>query len=374
MTIALAAMAASTAAHAQHMEGYMQCSANSDVAPEQRLRICTEVIKAAQVPSHNLAIAYDRRGKLYRDKSDYQRAIADFDEAIKLDPEFIEAFTDRGIAYFRQGQVDRAIADYDQAIKLRYFDVAALTSRGQAYQSKGDYDGAIKDYNVIISMYPARVSASAFRERGDAYRAKGEYDRAIQDYDEAIKANPRSSDAMANRLLAIKAKSTPAPVARGNVDAERSTGPDDQAIAALTRTIAIDPKNILAYFERARAYQDKALSDFDAYVNEGHYEDLAIQDYDEVIHLNPDFDMAFNNRGTAFMALLQYDRALKDFDEAVRLAPYKSMYFRNRAAALRAAGKYAQAIADYRKALTLNIDETGKKQIEAELKELGLPQ
>jgi tetratricopeptide (TPR) repeat protein len=178
---------------------------------------------------------------------------------------------------------------------------------------------------------------------------------------------------MANRLLAIKAKSTTASVTRGNVDRERSTGPDDQAIAALTRTIAIDPKNFLAYFERARDYQDKALSDFDAYVHEGHYEDLAIRDYDEVIRLNPDYDLAFNNRGNVFMALRQYDRALKDFDEAVRLAPYKSMYFRNRAAALRAAGKYAQAIADYRKALALNIDETSKKLIEADLKELGLP-
>jgi tetratricopeptide (TPR) repeat protein len=137
--------------------------------------------------------------------------------------------------------------------------VEALTNRGQAYQSKGDYDGAIKDYSVIISMYPARVSASAFRGRGDAYRAKGEYDRAIQDYDEAIKANPRSSDAMANRLLAIKAKSTTASVTRGNVDPERSTGPDDQAIAALTRTIAIDRKNFLGYFERARLSRQGAV-------------------------------------------------------------------------------------------------------------------
>ena len=56
-------------------------------------------------------------GSAYANKGQYDRAIADFDEAIKLDPEYALSFYNRGCAYAMKGQHDRAIADYDEAIR-----------------------------------------------------------------------------------------------------------------------------------------------------------------------------------------------------------------------------------------------------------------
>jgi tetratricopeptide (TPR) repeat protein len=109
-----------------------------------------------------------------------------------------------------------------------------------------------------------------FNARGLAREGKGQHDEAIADYDRALALNPKYAAALINRANAYRGK-----------------GRDDQAIADLDRAIAMEPKNFLAHFARALTYQDKALSDFDAYVNEGNYEDLAIQDDDEAIRLNP---------------------------------------------------------------------------------------
>ena len=127
----------------------------------------------------------------------------------------------------------------------------------------------------------------------------------------------------------------------------------------------------VAFFGRALAYQDKARWDFDAYLNEGRYEDRAIQDYDQAIRLDPNNAAAFNNRGNAYTRRRQYDRAIADYSEAIRLVPNNGATFNSRGYALRFVGQYGRAIADYRKALTLNIDEATKKQVETALKQLG---
>ena len=46
------------------------------------------------------------------------RAIADYDEAIRLDPQMPEAYRDRGLLYAGKGNLNRAIADYDEALRL----------------------------------------------------------------------------------------------------------------------------------------------------------------------------------------------------------------------------------------------------------------
>lgn len=49
----------------------------------------------------------------------YQKAIVDYDEAIRLKPEFPEAYNNRGVAKRDLGQYQEAIADYDKAIELK---------------------------------------------------------------------------------------------------------------------------------------------------------------------------------------------------------------------------------------------------------------
>jgi tetratricopeptide (TPR) repeat protein len=116
------------------------------------------------------------------------RAISDYDEAIRLNPKDVSAYVNRGDAYRHNGDYDRAISDYDQAISLAPERAIAYFSRGFAYARKGDYDRAIADYDQAIRLDPK--NAGAFVQRGDTYRRKGDRDRALSDYNQAMRLDP----------------------------------------------------------------------------------------------------------------------------------------------------------------------------------------
>src|SRR6516165_1397499 len=84
-------------------------------AGDERIVACSRVITAGK---GNLSWAYYNRGLAYQEKGDNDRAIADYDQAIRLDPKYAFAYNGRGNAYKAKGDNDRAIADYDQAIRL----------------------------------------------------------------------------------------------------------------------------------------------------------------------------------------------------------------------------------------------------------------
>jgi tetratricopeptide (TPR) repeat protein len=140
------------------------------------------------------AVAYNNRGLAYRSIGFNDRAIADYTEAIKLDAKYIEAHNNRGLAYSAKGDNDRAIADYSEVIRLDPKFVGAYNNRGFAYAAKGDYDHAIVEYGEAIRAAPKY--ATAYYNRGRAYRAKGNNDRAIADFKEAIRLDPKLAPAI----------------------------------------------------------------------------------------------------------------------------------------------------------------------------------
>ena len=58
---------------------------------------------------------------------------------------------------------------------------------------------------------------------------------------------------------------------------------------------------------------------------------LAIDDYEAAIRIDPQYGRAYNNRGTAYRGIGQYERAVQDFDEAIRLNPEDGTAYANRA-------------------------------------------
>ena len=63
-------------------------------------------------------MAFNNRGNAYSDKCDFDRAIADYSEAIGLDPKYARAFNNRANAYRAKGDADRAAADHNEAIRI----------------------------------------------------------------------------------------------------------------------------------------------------------------------------------------------------------------------------------------------------------------
>ena len=103
-------------------------------------------------PAENTAVAFNNRGVAYRGKAQYDRAIADFDEAIRLDPKFAFGFIGRGAVYALKAQYDRAIADFDQAIRLDPQQAVAFAGRGVANFSTGQFAAAAHDFEQSLSL------------------------------------------------------------------------------------------------------------------------------------------------------------------------------------------------------------------------------
>ena len=85
----------------------------------------------------------------------------------------------RGLSYFRKKQLDEAIADYNEALKLNPAFVLALGARALAFQSKGDFDRALADLNEAVKRDP---SSDVRLIRGYFYRDRKEWDKAEFDF------------------------------------------------------------------------------------------------------------------------------------------------------------------------------------------------
>src|SRR5215467_3969259 len=104
----------SSVAMAQSSEQQQACEDHSDM--DLVIRGCTALIDAGHESREHLAVVYNNRGYAWSRKGDATRAIADYDQAIRLDPQSILALNNRGDAYSGQGHYDKAIADFDRVL------------------------------------------------------------------------------------------------------------------------------------------------------------------------------------------------------------------------------------------------------------------
>ncbi len=141
--------------------------------------------------------AYYVKGEMNYDKEHYDKAIANLDEAIRLDPESIYAYFKRGKAKSNLGDYKGAISDYDKAIELNPENVINYINRGLSSDHLGDHKDAISDYDKAIELNPERVVN--YINRGYAKLKLGDYKGAISDYDKAIELNPQHAAAYINR-------------------------------------------------------------------------------------------------------------------------------------------------------------------------------
>jgi len=167
---------------------------------------CTALIESGKLTGKPLAWAHNNRGVGYKNKGDVDRAFADYDRAIELDPEYALAFYNRANARDDSNDHDRAIADYGAAIRLdpKYAD--AFVGRCAARAEAGrDLQPALADCNEALGLRPN--DAGAIDTRGFVYLRLGQLDSAIADYDAALRLNPRLASALYGRGLAKQKKS-----------------------------------------------------------------------------------------------------------------------------------------------------------------------
>jgi tetratricopeptide (TPR) repeat protein len=128
------------------------------------------------------------RGSDYLSLGDFDRAIEDFDGAIRLNADRAIFFQSRGLANFYKGELSKAHADLSEAISLDPKIAVYRTIRGRVYESAGQPDYAIVDHTAALEIDPKLILGWA--NRGRAYEAKGEAALARADFEAAAKLSP----------------------------------------------------------------------------------------------------------------------------------------------------------------------------------------
>jgi tetratricopeptide (TPR) repeat protein len=174
------------------------------------------------------AVAYAHRGRAWQEKDELDRALEDYDNAIRTATEEVDPprygplglrrlfgvrvptyplqaswFRSRAVVYDIKGEPDKAIREFTEAVRLNPGDALTYLDRGITYKGLKDYDKAIADFAEAIRLDPQW--ASAYFSRANVFKARKDYDKALTDYDAAIRLDPKDPDAYFNRASTYRA-------------------------------------------------------------------------------------------------------------------------------------------------------------------------
>ena len=254
--------------------------------------------------------------------------IADYSEAIRLDPKNAVAYGNRGMAYYGNSDLDRAIADFDEAIRLDPKDATAYNNRGAARLGKGDRSPIV--YRTIVDDSRWRVPKAVFlyKSNGLVQRDKGDVGLAIADFSEAARLAPKDALTYNNRGAAYVAD-----------------GDFDRAIADFNEAIRLDPKYAEPFNQRCYVLAITGQAQ------------QALADCDESMRLRPFDDAdALDSRGFAHLKRGEFDSAIVDYDAALKHHPTTASSLYGRGVAKLRNGDRAGGGADIAAAKAIQAD------------------
>jgi tetratricopeptide (TPR) repeat protein len=233
------------------------------------------------------AFAFLMRGVVRHENDDLDRAVADLDEALKIDPKYVPALIER--AYLRQwrNQLDEAISDVNKAIELDNRNSYAYVERGVFEYSKKAYDRAWGDFQRAIDL--GSQAAVIYIARGMILLDKHETNKAVVELKRAEQIDPRHPDVYAAMAKVFMMQ-----------------GKNDKALKVLDQAVALDPQCADSHGNRAVVF-----------LAMGKY-DQALDDLDELLRIAPDSARAQRER--AWILATCPDPKVRDGEQALRSA------------------------------------------------------
>ena len=266
---------------------------------------------------YNQGIVYYQQGKL-------DEAITQFDEAIKIKPNFAKAYFNRATAKAELKKYAESISDYNMAILLEP-TAKSYFSRGLIRYKLKDYTGAESDFDNCIQNDVSNLRAQAYYYQGCVYFDQNKYEEAIARDNKAIEYKPDYAFAYNDRG-----------------SANRQLEKYQEALKDYRRAIQLNPQ--MAFTFNNMASVKKKLGDLEG----------AITDYSSAIELKPDYYIAYNNRGSVYMMKKEYNKALADFTQAISLKSDYAYAYNNRGNVKYKQKRYEDAIQDYTKAVEID--------------------
>ncbi len=153
-------------------------------------------------------MAYAFRGRVWeKEFKEFSKALGDYSEAVRCNPEYAEGYLLRAKLYSLLGNLDSAIVDFTRALACTWNMSEAHAYRGRVYLQMERYDEAISDFNEALSISPKY--AWALHCRGVANSKIGQDSLAIADFSAAVESDSFCVDAYYNRALLYKDQNRP---------------------------------------------------------------------------------------------------------------------------------------------------------------------
>jgi tetratricopeptide (TPR) repeat protein len=239
------------------------CVGKQEATPDLVIGGCTAVIQSGKFQPKQLSLALKLRGEAFRRKGEDDKALVDFDQAIKLNSENSGAFAARGLLFDSRKQSDRAVRDlaaatridpnnatawayqgdvlyhagkeaeaigsFARALKIAPDWMWPANDRGELYADRGDYELALRDFNHVVKV--SSTYAMGWNNRCRVNAILGRLDEALKDCDQALKISPKFVNSM------VKSGKVSARQHRGFV--QLKAGRYDQAVEDYTLALEI---------------------------------------------------------------------------------------------------------------------------------------
>lgn len=314
-----------------------------------------------KAPSIDRSIIPYRQAIVLYEKNKYDEAMLLINEALRLDPDFVDAYYFRALILNSKGDNEGAIKEFTHLLSLLSecdgVHASILYKRGSLYVKKGDLEKGLADYNEAIEKHPDEPQPYYYRAL--VWNQKKEYDKAIADLNEALKIYPDYANVYLERGLS-KYNKNDIDAAIADFDLAIKSFPEygsayyfkgmcrlskkeyDDALVDLSTAIKLNPKNAEAYAVRGDCEIEKK------------YFDRAIEDYTEAIKLKTGYAYAYYKRGISRANNKETESALGDFNEAIKINPRYSQVYFTRAGIMLSRKEYDKAVADYNEYLKIN--------------------
>lgn len=306
-------------------------------------------------PSYRYALL--ERGRIFFAEGELLKAIEDFTGLIKQRSDWPEVFYKRGQAYSMLDQPDRAIADFDAAIRLSP-EASYFVGRGEAHHLRDDFDRAVADFTEAIRLEPGEYGH--YLARSAVYGQQQKFAEMIADLREAVRIAPDATQprmALARELaMCPEAKYRDAEEAikiakelceqSSWTDAEAidvlgcafaQAGQFDEAVKRIEQAIELTPQNLswrwnelsekLHLFRGRQPFFPKSMSDY--------------------------------QRGLHFLMINQWDRAMQAFERAKAQSPESPFPYTGRGMVLIERRQFREGIAEMWQAIQRSKNDVG---------------
>ena len=160
-----------------------------------------KVIKSIYQINRSSPEAWYLNGTILLQRGDIKEAIVCLDEAVKLDPGYIEALSSSGNCRYYLGDYQEAIDRYDQIIAINRSYPKAWYNKGVVLSEVRQYNEALRCYEEVLQINPG--VASVWTNKGYCLAMLDKYNEALESFDIALNINPEDALALNNKAAAL---------------------------------------------------------------------------------------------------------------------------------------------------------------------------